>query len=281
MAAGPTILDEILAHKRSEVDRLLPRAAKLEAAALSRNDFRSFFGALGGACRDQTEGIGYGTSPLAVIAEVKKGSPSAGIIAADFDPVAIARDYEAAGADAISVLTDETFFKGHLGHLSQIREAVGLPLLRKDFIIHDVQIHEAVVAGADAILLIVAALTQPELLGLLDAAHRYPLDVLVEVHDREEMERALDSPARIIGINNRNLKTFQVSLETTESLSEEVGPDQILVSESGIVSGADAQRVHGWGADAILVGEALMRAPDKAARIAEFKGLASSGRDLA
>ena len=180
--------------------------------------------------------------------------------------------YEAAGADAISVLTDEKYFQGHLSFLSQIRAATSVPLLRKDFMVHEVQIHEAVVAGADAILLIVAALSQEDLLHLLDVAHRYPLDVLVEVHDREEMERALDSPARIIGINNRNLKTFGVSLETTESLSEEVGPDQILVSESGIHSGRDARLVHDWGADAILVGEALMRAPDKAAKMAEFKG---------
>jgi indole-3-glycerol phosphate synthase len=118
----------------------------------------------------------------------------------------------------------------------------------------------------------VAALSQEDLLHLLDVANRYPLDVLVEVHDAEEMERALDSPAKIIGINNRNLKTFEVSLETTEKLSEEVGPDHILVSESGIFSGHDAQQVHGWGADAILVGEALMRAPDKKQRVAEFKG---------
>jgi indole-3-glycerol phosphate synthase len=272
MAKGTTILDEIIAHKRGEVERLLPLADKLEAAALARNDFRSFFLALGGALRDETEGIGYGTNSLAVIAEVKKGSPSAGTIATDFDPVAIAAAYEAAGADAISVLTDEKYFQGHLSFLSQIRAATSVPLLRKDFMVHEVQIHEAVVAGADAILLIVAALSQEDLLHLLDVAHRYPLDVLVEVHDREEMERALDSPARIIGINNRNLKTFEVSLETTESLSEEVGPDQILVSESGIHSGRDARLVHDWGADAILVGEALMRAPDKATKMVEFKG---------
>ena len=272
MAAASNILDEIIAHKRTEVAKLLPIAEKLEAAASARDDYRSFFTALGGGLRDQSDGIGYGTQNLAVIAEVKKGSPSAGIIAEDFDPVAIAQEYQAAGADAISVLTDEKYFKGHLGFLSQIRDAVELPLLRKDFFVHEVQIHEAVVAGADAILLIVAALSQEELLHLLDVAHRYPLDVLVEVHDREEMERALDTPAKIIGINNRNLKTFKVSLETTERLSEEVGPDQILVSESGILTGEDAQLVHGWGADAILVGEALMRAPDKAIRMAEFKG---------
>ncbi|MCB1230228.1 MAG: indole-3-glycerol phosphate synthase TrpC [Verrucomicrobiae bacterium] len=274
MAATSNILDEIIAHKRTEIQKLLPIAEKLEAGAAGRNDYRSFFQALGGGLRDETDGIGYGTQPLAVIAEVKKGSPSAGTIAENFDPVAIAKTYEAAGADAISVLTDEKYFQGHLGYLAQIREAVGIPLLRKDFIVHEVQIHEAVIAGADAILLIVAALTQEELLHLLDVAHGYPLDVLVEVHNREEMERALDSPARIIGINNRNLKTFEVSLETTEVLSEEVGPDQILVSESGIHTGNDARLVHGWGADAILVGEALMRAPDKAQQMAEFKGTA-------
>lgn len=274
MAATSNILDEIIAHKRTEIQKLLPIAEKLEAGAAGRNDYRSFFQALGGGLRDETDGIGYGTQPLAVIAEVKKGSPSAGTIAENFDPVAIAKTYEAAGADAISVLTDEKYFQGHLGYLAQIREAVGIPLLRKDFIVHEVQIHEAVIAGADAILLIVAALTQEELLHLLDVAHAYPLDVLVEVHNREEMERALDSPARIIGINNRNLKTFEVALETTEVLSEEVGPDQILVSESGIHTGNDARLVHGWGADAILVGEALMRAPDKAQRMAEFKGTA-------
>lgn len=272
MADSSNILDEIIAHKRTEVERLLPLADKLQAGAVARDDFRSFFLGLGGAMRDQTDGIGYGTNPLSVIAEVKKGSPSAGTIAADFDPVQIAIDYEAAGADAISVLTDERYFQGHLSYLSRIREAVGLPLLRKDFIIHEVQIHEAVVAGADAILLIVAALPQADLVHLLEVAHGYPLDVLVEVHDAEEMERALDTPARIIGINNRNLKTFEVSLETTERLSEEIGPDQILVSESGIKTAEDANRVRECGADAILVGEALMRAPDKAARVREFKG---------
>lgn len=268
-----SILDEIIAHKRTEVEKLLPVAEKIEASAATRDDFRSFHQALGGGLRDQTDGIGYGSQPLSVIAEVKKGSPSAGTIAEDFDPVSIAKDYEAAGADAISVLTDEKYFQGNLAYLAQIRQAVGLPLLRKDFFIHEVQIHEAVVAGADAILLIVAALSQEDLLHLLDVAHRYPLDVLVEVHDREEMERALDTSAQIIGINNRNLKTFEVSLETTEVLSEEVGPDHILVSESGIHTGDHARLVHGWGAEAILVGEALMRAPDKTQRVAEFKAM--------
>ena len=263
-------LDEILKDKLQEIDALLPRLDKLKYAAQDRENFRSFYTALGGGIRDQEEGVGYGTFDLAVIAEVKKASPSAGTIAEDFDPVAIATAYEAAGASAISVLTDEKYFGGHLSYLSQIREAVGLPLLRKDFILHEVQIYEAIIAGADAILLIVGALEQDELVRLLDIAHNYQLDVLVEVHDLEEMERALQTDAKIIGVNNRNLKTFKVDLHATEALSEEVGPDCILVSESGIHTGEDAALVKKWGADAILVGEALMRAPDKAARMAEL-----------
>lgn len=266
-------LDEIIADKHEEVERLLPVLEKLKAAAQARDDFRSFSTALGGAIRDQDEGEGYGTNPLSVIAEVKKASPSAGTIEPNFDPVAIAKSYAEAGADALSVLTDEKYFQGHLSYLSQIREAVDLPLLRKDFIIHDVQIYEAVVAGADAILLIVGALEQDQLNQLLETAHNCQLDVLVEVHDLEEMERALETEATIIGINNRNLRTFEVDLGTTEALSEEVGPSHILVSESGIYTGEETARIRSWGADAILVGEALMRAEDRTARVAEFKGV--------
>jgi indole-3-glycerol phosphate synthase len=185
--------------------------------------------------------------------------------------VAIAEAYAAAGADALSVLTDQRFFQGDLSYLAQIRQAVDLPILRKDFIIHEAQIWEAVVAGADAILLIVAALEQDELVHLLNVAGTFQLDVLVEVHDLAEMERALDTEATLIGINNRNLKSFEVALETTEQLSQEVGPDFVLVSESGIHDSADAGRVRGWGADAILVGEALMRSRDKTAKVAAFK----------
>lgn len=268
-------LDEILRDKQAEVERLLPLADKLRFSAQAREDFRSFSTALGGALRDQNEGEGYGTGSLSVIAEVKKASPSAGTIAEDFDPVAIAQSYAEAGADALSVLTDEKYFQGHLSYLAKIREAVDLPLLRKDFIIHEVQIFEAVVAGADAILLIVGALEQEELIHLHETARNYQLDVLVEVHDLEEMERALQTDAEIIGVNNRNLRTFEVDLETTERLSEEVGPDHILVSESGIYTGDDTARIQSWGADAILVGEALMRAEDRVAKMAELKGIAA------
>ncbi len=266
-------LDEILADKAAEVARLLPVKEKLRYAAQSRDDFRSFETALGGGLRDRGEDEGYGTAPLAVIAEVKKASPSAGTIAADFDPLAIAKAYAEAGADALSVLTDEKYFQGHLSYLAKIREQVDLPILRKDFVIDEVQIYESAVAGADAILLIVAALEQDRLLHLLDTASACQLDVLVEVHDLEEMERALESGARLIGVNNRNLRTFEVDLGATERLSEEVGPDHILVSESGIHTGADAARVRAWGADAILVGEALMRSADKISKMAELKGL--------
>ncbi len=244
-------LDEIIAQKNLEVQRLLPRADKLRAAAALRDDVRSFYDALRA---DPTR--------LSMIAEVKRASPSAGTIATDFDPLMIARGYEKAGANALSVLTDEKYFQGRLEYLSLIREQVDIPCLRKDFIIHEAQIFEAVVAGADAILLIVAALDQPTLEHLLEVAHTFQLDALVEVHDLPELERALATDARIIGVNNRNLKHFTVDLGTTEKLAEEVPDDVVLVAESGIKTVADAQRLAEAGADALLVGETLMRSPN-------------------
>lgn len=241
-------LDEIIAHKRTEVEKLLPRLEKLRAAATLRDDFRSLADALRA---DPTR--------LGMIAEVKRASPSAGTIAQDFDPLTIARSYEKAGASALSVLTDEKYFQGHLNYLTLIREQVDIPCLRKDFIIHEAQIYEAVVAGADAILLIVAALDQPTLVHLLEVAHTFQLDVLMEVHDLPELDRALRTDARIIGVNNRNLKSFTVDLGTTEVLAEEVPDDVILVAESGIKTVGDAERLALCGADALLVGETLMR----------------------
>src|SRR5260221_9232352 len=235
-------LQRILEVKASEVARLLPRAELLRAAALERNDFRPFALALD-----------RGPETLGLIAEVKKASPSAGVIAAEFDPVAIARQFVAAGAHCVSVLTDEQFFQGSISFLSRIRQAIALPCLRKDFIIHETQIFEAAVAGADAILLIVAALEQPQLAALNKAAQACQLDVLVEVHTSEEIERALEIDATLIGINNRNLTTFEVDLATTEKLSEEVPDGVILVSESGLKTRADAQRVFDAGCQAILV----------------------------
>jgi indole-3-glycerol phosphate synthase len=244
-------LDEIIAHKHKELERLLPRAEKLRAAATTRNEFRSF-----------SAHLMSDPSRLGLIAEVKKASPSAGVINAEFDYLTIARTYDKAGASAISVLTDENYFQGRLDYMTNIRHEVEIPVLRKDFIIHEAQIFEAVVAGADAILLIVAALDQPTLKHLLEVAHSFQLEVLMEVHDLPELDRALETDARIIGVNNRNLKAFTVDLATTETLAEEVPDDIILVSESGIKTVEDAQRLADCGADALLVGETLMRSPN-------------------
>ena len=241
-------LEEILRVKRDEIEALRPRRDELHRAALLRNDFRGFASALQA-----------GEGKLALIAEVKKASPSAGVIVESFDPVAIAKNYALAGVEAISVLTDEKFFQGHLSYLGTIRAAVPQPLLRKDFILDPLQIMEAAAAGADGILLIVAALNQNELISLLETATLYQLDVLVEVHTLAELERALETPAQIIGINNRNLATFQVDLSVTEKLSEEVPPEIVLVSESGIRTAEDLARIKACGVDAVLIGEALMR----------------------
>ena len=241
-------LEEILLAKRHEIERLRPHAAELDRQAKARTDFRDFRGALASD-----------TGTIAVVAEVKKASPSAGVIAESFDPVEIAKNYERTGANAISVLTDTQFFQGSLEHLRQVRSAVSLPLLRKDFILDETQIAESVVNGADAILLIVAALDQPQLVDLLKCAARYKIDALVEVHAEEELHRALAADAKIIGINNRNLATFDVDLAVTEKLCREVSDEIILVGESGIKTPADVARLKACGVDAVLVGEALMR----------------------
>ena len=250
-------LQIILDQKRTEIARLLPRMEHLRAAALLRNDYRGFAAA-----------IDQGPDALGLIAEVKKASPSVGTIVENFDPVAIAQAYEAAGAHAVSVLTDEKFFQGNLSYLTQVRNAIALPALRKDFILHEAQIFEAAVAGADAILLIVAALEQAELERLHDTATTLGLDVLVEVHTLPELDRALDCGAHLIGINNRNLTTFEVDLRATEIISEEVPEGVLLVSESGIKTQADARRVFGAGVNALLVGEALMRTGDVGGQVA-------------
>jgi len=241
-------LEEILRTKREEIERLRPRRDELHRAALLRNDVRGFTSALQ---RDEGK--------IALIAEVKKASPSAGVIVESFDPVAIARNYARAGVEAISVLTDERFFQGHLDYLQSIREQVPQPLLRKDFVLDPLQVMEAAAAGADAILLIVAALSQGQLGSLLETAALYQLDALVEVHTLGELDRALETDARLIGINNRNLATFEVDLGVTEKLSEQVPHGIVLVSESGIKTAEDLARIKACGVDAVLIGEALMR----------------------
>ena len=241
-------LNEILRTKRAEIDRLRPRTAELKRRARQRNDFRSFYSAL--ARTDEK---------LALIGEIKKASPSAGVIAQSFDPVAIAKNYGRAGADAISILTDEKFFQGKLDDLVDVRRAVSLPILRKDFVLEEIQIAESAAAGADAILLIVAVLDQKQLIDLCAAAVKYRVDALVEVHSREELDRALDAGVKIIGINNRDLATFDVDLSVTEKLCRHVPDEVVLVSESGMKTAEDVARIQACGVDAILIGEALMR----------------------
>jgi indole-3-glycerol phosphate synthase len=260
------ILDKIVAVKREEVARLEahPRAAGRENLLWATKAF--------GPRRDFADGLRYPRrGKVALIAEVKKASPSAGVIKPDFDPVRIAKDYEAAGASCLSVLTDEQFFQGSLKFIQQIREAVRLPILRKDFIIHERQILESIEAGADAILLIVAILTNEELKRFHSQAQSAGLSVLVEVHDENEMRRALAAGAEIIGINNRDLKTFTVDLATTEKLAA-IASGKILVAESGINNRTDVERLECCGAKAILVGESLMRAANLEEKIADLCG---------
>lgn len=253
------ILDTIVAQKKREVALLPPirvTAADLQQALALLPARRDFFAAL------QSPGRG----PLALIAEVKKASPSAGIICPDFDPVRIAREYEAAGAACVSVLTDEKFFQGSLLHLAMIRSVVSLPLLRKDFIIDERQIWEAVTHGADAILLIVRILDDKALKQLHDVAVGVGLAALVEVHDEAELDRALSAGARLIGVNNRDLDTFEVDLGVTERLAAKIArhpeaKEKLVVAESGIHTRADVERVQRAGAGAILVGEALLKNP--------------------
>ena len=268
------ILDTIVARKRLEIARLPagPVAAhQLREALRQRGDaVRDFFGALAQPRRGD----------IGLIAEVKKASPSLGVICPDFDAVRIARAYEDAGASCLSVLTDEPFFQGSLEYLKAIRGVVGLPLLRKDFIIDERQILEAVQWGADAILLIVAILTDDQLAHFHALADAAGLAALVEVHDEAELERALKCGARLLGVNNRDLKTFQVDLGTTERLARRVAewtadpnPGILLVAESGIRSRADVVRLRACGARAILVGESLMKSGSIQAQAGALLGL--------
>ncbi|HEY5297643.1 MAG TPA: indole-3-glycerol phosphate synthase TrpC [Verrucomicrobiae bacterium] len=278
-----TILDKIVEEKKREIAKLPARiiaAGDLRDAMLEHGERRDFIAALK-SCRrrgdefqtkkNQSEPPYVGSyDSIALIAEVKKASPSAGIICKDFDPVKIAKEYEAAGASCLSVLTDEKFFQGSLDYLRQIRAAVKIPLLRKDFIIDERQILEAIEWGADAILLIVAILTDAQLQKFHSLATEAGLAVLIEVHDEEELERALKIGAQLIGVNNRDLKTFKVDLATTENLAKKIGADKILVAESGIQSRADVERLKKCGAKAILVGESLMKNGDIKTKVREL-----------
>jgi indole-3-glycerol phosphate synthase len=249
-----TILDEILEHKGLEVEQAKTRRASAELALEAKACSRAPLG-----FREALRS----TPGVSVIAEIKRRSPSKGLIREDFDAVAIARAYAAAGAACISVLTDSHFFGGTLDDLAAVRAAVNIPLIRKDFLIDAYQIDEARVVGADAILLIVAALGKSELKGLYDHAQGLGLDVLVEVHDETELEQALAIGSNLIGVNNRDLRTFVVDLSTTERIAARLSdPEVVLVAESGISGVEDVARLERAGAAGFLVGELLMRQPD-------------------
>jgi indole-3-glycerol phosphate synthase len=263
----PDILTRILARKTEE---LAERSARLPLAELSARvadlpDTRGFAAAIEAKIEANLP---------AVIAEVKKASPSKGIIRPDFDPASIARSYEQGGAACLSVLTDKDFFHGSEDFLQQARAACSLPVLRKDFVIDPYQVYEARVIGADCILLIVAALGDAALLELSLLAAELDMDVLCEVHDVEEMERALALPVPLIGVNNRNLRTFETSIDTSIELQSMIEYDRILVSESGIHTHEDIERLQEAGINAFLVGEAFMRANDPGA---ELKRLFTGG----
>ena len=254
-----TILDDILDRKRIEVadakNRLDAAALALEAKDCARAPL-GFRQAI-----QSSDGV-------AVIAEVKRRSPSKGLIREDFDAVSIARAYVDADASCISVLTDEHYFGGSLDDLKRVREAVDIPLLRKDFVVDAMQIDEARLAGADAVLLIVAALAVDQLGALHDHARSIGLDVLVEVHRDEELDRALAIGSKLVGVNNRDLRTFDIDLATTERLAARLGDsDVVLISESGIKNNEDVARLERAGASGFLVGESLMRQPDPGAAL--------------
>jgi indole-3-glycerol phosphate synthase len=263
------ILDDILARTRTDLEARRARRplADIEAALSALPPARGFAHAL----RPGSNGT---PARLTCIAEFKRRSPSAGWIREGAEPADIARRYAAAGAAALSILTEGPFFGGGLDDLVAARAAVSVPLLRKDFVVDAYQIAEARAAGADAILLIVAALSDREIATFLEAAARYGVEALVEAHDADEARRAVAAGARVVGINNRDLKTFTVDRELAIRLRAEIPPDRVLVAESGIRDAADVARLAAAGVDAMLVGETLMRAPDPGAALRALLGRA-------
>jgi indole-3-glycerol phosphate synthase len=256
------ILDDIIANKRAELLETKSRAplAEIKSKAADAGPTRGFGKALAG-------GAG-----VRLIAEVKKASPSKGVIREDFEPIRIARIYEESGASCLSVLTEKKYFQGELEYLGRIRKTVTLPLLRKDFIVDEYQIHEARAAGADAILLIAACLEREQLEDYLGIARGLGLDTLVEAHTYKELDKALIAGAKLVGINNRDLATFTVSLQTTLDLLKDIPDDRTVVSESGIRTRDDVVKLQEAGVDAVLVGESLMREKDLGKKVKELLG---------
>ncbi|WP_339858534.1 indole-3-glycerol phosphate synthase TrpC [Pseudohongiella acticola] len=259
-----TILEKILAHKQVEIQRNRQRKSQAlleKQAVASVSDRRGFIGALRSRMQAQQ---------AAVIAEIKKASPSQGLIRTDFDPARIAAQYAEAGATCLSVLTDEQFFQGSTAYLQQARAACDLPVIRKDFIVDPYQVAEAGAMGADCILLIVAALNPPRLRDLAACATEYQLDVLVEVHNETELDIALSAGFDLIGVNNRNLHDFHTDLETTFRLAALTPDDKLIVTESGIRTAADVKRMMSQGIYGFLIGETFMRADDPGDKLREL-----------
>jgi len=263
------VLDQIVRDKRDEVlrrKREIPRG-ELEARGKTAPPARDFRAAL---LAKPLPGLGPGARRVGLIAEIKKGSPSRGVFAESFDPVGLARTYAASGVSAISVLTDEKYFHGRAEHLEAVRSAVDLPLLRKDFVLDEYQLWEARALGADAVLLIVAALEPSHLRDLVQAAKGIGLSSLVEVHAPGELDTALALDLSVIGVNNRDLQTLETRLETSLELIPRIPPGPVVVSESGLFTRDDVERVVAAGAHAVLVGEALVTASDVGAKVREL-----------
>jgi indole-3-glycerol phosphate synthase len=252
-----TILEEIVAHKRAEVSRKKAGMPKFELRGLA--DSRDFASALKG-------------KDISLIAEIKKFSPSKRALRVNFDPAQIAKDYEGNGAAAISVLTDEKFFGGKDSYIRAVRQAVELPILRKEFIVDEYQIYESRFLGADGVLLIASIWGRTEMISLLVLAEELGLSVLVEAHTEEEVAKILSTPAKIIGINNRNLATLEVDLTTSLRLRRLIPPDRIAISESGVRTREDILRLEEAGFDGVLIGESLMSSPDGGSKLRELLG---------
>lgn len=263
MSETPTVLRKIIARKWEEIAerKKTTSLADLKARAAEQPAARGFVNAI-------ESKIAQGKS--GVIAEIKKASPSKGVIREHFVPAEIARSYEQGGAACLSVLTDIDFFQGADEYLQQARAAVSLPVIRKDFLVDEYHIYEARALGADCVLLIVSALETEKLKELNSLANEIGLDVLVEVHDEKELDIALELPNKLIGINNRNLHTFDVTLDTTYNLLNKIGKDRIVVTESGILAPADVQAMRAKNVNAFLVGEAFMRADEPGVALAKF-----------
>ena len=259
----PDILKRIIARKHEEIDESMLRVSMKQIIELSSvaDNTRGFYQALA---------LKVNNHQNAVIAEIKKASPSKGVLREDFDPVKIAKSYETGGASCLSILTDRDFFQGDPLYLIKARAAVSLPVIRKDFIINPYQVYEARAMGADCILLIVSCLNDEQLQSLSSLARSLTMDVLVEVHDLEELERALKLSLPMIGINNRDLHTFSVNLQTTIDLQAEITDDKLVITESGIMSRSDVAMMHEHNVFGFLVGEVFMRKADPGKQLREF-----------